>query len=48
MCKDFSFAYQMEYRYILDPLKPTNEIKKLSTFEIELGSLDDISELHIK
>ncbi len=48
MCKDFSFAYQMEYRYILDPLKPMNEIKELSTFKIELGSLEDISELHVK
>jgi hypothetical protein len=46
MSKDFSFAYQMEYRFLLDPLKPTEEIKSLSEFEIQLGSLSDICELY--
>jgi len=45
MSKDFSFAYQMEYRFILDPLKKAEEIKSLPEFEIELGPLDDICEL---
>lgn len=46
MSKDFSFAYQMEYRFLLDPLKPAEEIKSLSNFEIQLGSLSDICELY--
>lgn len=48
MSKDFSFAYQMEYRFLLDPLKPAEEINSLSEFEIELGPLKDICELYIK
>jgi len=47
ICKDFSFAYQKEYRFILDPLKPANELKKLIEFNIELGPLGDICELHV-
>lgn len=47
MCKDFSFAYQKEYRYILDPMKHANELITLSKFEINLGPLEDICELHV-
>lgn len=46
MSKDFSFAYQMEYRFLLNPLKPAEEIIPLSEFEIQLGPLSDICELY--
>ncbi len=48
MCKDFSYAYQMEYRFIWAPLKNVEEVKDISEIEVEVGPLDDICELYIK
>jgi hypothetical protein len=44
MCKDFVYAYQMEYRFLWDPLgngAVTGDI------DLDLGSLEDICELYI-
>jgi hypothetical protein len=45
MCKDFSFAYQMEYRFIWVPYD--NTLKKEYIF-IRIGSLEDICELYVR
>ena len=44
MCKDFSYAYQMEYRFIWDPL---GNGKVAGNIELDLGPLTDICELYI-
>jgi hypothetical protein len=44
MCKDFSFAYQMEYRAIWHP--PDNESAK-DYINVRIGSLEDICEIYI-
>ena len=46
-CKDFSFAYQKEYRLLWDPLKPTSVDQQiLQPIKIEIGSLHDISTIY--
>lgn len=45
MCKDFRFAYQMEYRAIWHPLD--HGIAK-DYIVVQIGSLEDICELYIK
>lgn len=44
MSKDFSYAYQMEYRFLWDP--PNNESAK-KHIEVNLGCLNDICELYV-
>ena len=44
MCKDFSFAYQMEYRAIWHP--PDNKSAK-DYINVRIGSLEDICEIYI-
>jgi len=44
MCKDFLYAYQMEYRFLWYPQNNENAEKHLS---VNLGPLDDICELYI-
>ena len=44
MCKDFSYAYQKEYRFLWDPFKNGNAE---DYFEVNLGSLRDICELYV-
>lgn len=45
MMKDFSYAYQKEYRFIWDPLNKDNPQEYI---EVELGPLNDICELYLK
>jgi len=44
MYKDFSYAYQMEYRFIWDPLG--NGGGTIDYIDLEIGSLEDICELY--
>jgi hypothetical protein len=44
MCKDFSYAYQMEYRFLWDPLDKTSAKDHI---EVNLGPLRDICELYV-
>ncbi len=44
MSKDFSYAYQMEYRFLWDPLNNGSAKKYI---EVNLGSLNDICELYV-
>lgn len=44
MSKDFSYAYQMEYRFLWDPLNNGNAERHI---EVILGPLKDICELYI-
>jgi len=43
--KHFTFAYQKEHRCILRPRQLQNNFKQLSPFFVEIGALDDISEM---
>jgi len=45
MCKDFSYAYQMEYRFLWHPMGKANAKDYI---DINLGPLDDICELYIE
>ncbi len=46
-CKDFSFAYQKEYRLLWDPLKSISENQQvLKPIDIEIGSLHDICTIY--
>lgn len=44
MCKNFSYAYQMEYRFLWDPFNTGNAKDHI---EVNLGPLRDICELYI-
>ena len=44
MCKDFSYAYQMEYRFLWDPPNNVNAEKHI---KVNLGPLNDICELYV-
>lgn len=43
--KDFRYAYQREYRFLWHPLFSDPRLR-LSTFDIKIGSLEDIANLH--
>jgi hypothetical protein len=43
MCKDFRFAYQLEYRFIWDPL---NKNSAKDFIFLNIGPLKEIAELH--
>lgn len=45
MCKDFRFAYQMEYRFIWHPHDGTSAKDYII---VQIGSLEDICELYIR
>jgi hypothetical protein len=45
MCKDFRFAYQMEYRVIWHP---QDDASAKDYIVVRIGSLEDICELYIR
>ena len=44
MCKIFSYAYQMEYRFLWDPLNKGNAKDHII---VDIGPLTDICELYV-